>query len=52
MTKHSTLAKTKFIAQISKMKDHRIIWIPKRLHEEIEEKFSGKQVRITIDDEI
>jgi hypothetical protein len=33
------------------MKDNRVIWIPKRFHEEIE-KFEGKQIRITIDDEI
>jgi hypothetical protein len=37
--------------QISKMKDNRVIWIPKRFHDEIE-KFEGKQIRIVIDDEL
>jgi hypothetical protein len=41
----------KFVGQISKMKDNRVIWVLKRFHEEIE-KFEGKQIRIIIDDEI
>jgi hypothetical protein len=49
----STLAKVKFVADISKMGEgNKIIWIPRRLHKEIDEKFTDKQVRITIDDEI
>jgi hypothetical protein len=52
-TKSQILAKVKFVAEISKMgKGNKVIWIPRRLHEEIDEKFSNKQVRITIDDEI
>jgi hypothetical protein len=48
-----TLAKVKFVADISRMGEgNKIIWIPRRLHKEIDEKFANKQVRITIDDEI
>jgi hypothetical protein len=46
------LPKFKFIGQISKAADNRIIWIPKKFHKEIESKsLVGKQVRIVIDDE-
>ena len=46
------LAKFKFVGEISKMGDNKIIWIPKRFHDEVEEKFGKKQIRITIDDDI
>lgn len=46
------LGKFKFVGRISKMaEDDRIIWIPKRFHEQIRD-FEGKQIRIVIDDEI
>jgi hypothetical protein len=45
------LAKFKFIGQISKAADNRIIWIPKKFHDKIES-LVGKQVRIVIDDEL
>ena len=46
------MAKFKFITTISQMgKEKRIIWIPKKYHDEIDEKVEGKQVRIIIDDE-
>jgi len=41
----------KFIGQISKAADNRIIWIPKKFHRDVA-KLVGKQVRIQIDDEI
>jgi hypothetical protein len=48
---HMRVPTFKFVGQISKMKDNRVIWVLKRFHEEIE-KFEGKQIRIIIDDEI
>jgi hypothetical protein len=33
------------------MSDNRVIWIPKRFHEKIEN-LVGKQIRIVIDDEL
>jgi hypothetical protein len=42
----------KFITAISQMgKEKRIIWIPKKYHEDIA-KFEGKQIRVQIDDEL
>jgi ribosomal protein L19E len=46
------LARFKFVAEISKMGDNKVIWIPKRFQEEVDQKFGKKQVRITIDDDI
>lgn len=46
------VAKFKFVTKISKMGEGKIIWIPKEYREEVESKFSTKQVRVTIDDEI
>jgi antitoxin component of MazEF toxin-antitoxin module len=46
------VARFKFITKISKMGNGKIIWIPKEYHDEIETKFSNKQVRVSIDDEI
>ena len=40
--------KLKFNGTISRMKDNRIIWIPKALHYAIEE-FEGEQLVITIE---
>ena len=46
------LTKFRFIGTVSSMgKEKRIIWIPKKYHDEIDKKFEGKQVRIVIDDE-
>ena len=51
MTKKTPLAKFKFITSIGKMGEgRRMIWIPKKYHEEIA-KFEGKQIRVIIDDE-
>lgn len=51
MTKKGALAKFKFITTIAKMGEgRRMIWIPKRYHDEIA-KFEGKQIRVVIDDE-
>jgi hypothetical protein len=52
MVRKSIVAKFKFITAISKMgEDKRIIWIPKKYHDEIA-KFEGKQIRVQIDDEL
>jgi hypothetical protein len=46
------LTKFRFIGTVSRMgESKRIIWIPKKYHDEIDEKVEGKQVRIIIDDE-
>jgi hypothetical protein len=46
------VTKFRFIGTVSQMGDtKRIIWIPKKYHDEVDEKFKGKQVRIIIDDE-
>lgn len=51
MVKKADLAKFKFVTAISKMgDDRRMIWIPKKYHDEIQ-KFMGKQIRVVIDDE-
>lgn len=52
MVRKSVLAKFKFITTISQMgKEKKIIWIPKKYHNEIA-KFEGKQIRVQIDDEL
>jgi hypothetical protein len=46
------MGKFKFVGSISDHgKDQKVIWIPKRFHDDIEE-FRGKQIRIIIDDDI
>lgn len=41
----------KYVAKISSQGDNLIVWIPKEFHDTAR-KMKGKQVKITIDDEI
>jgi len=45
------MVRFKFVGTISKMKDDRVIWIPKRFHPKIKS-LEDKQIRIQMDDEI
>lgn len=48
---HTALAQVKFVGKVSSMGDKMIVVIPKDFHESTK-KMKGKQVKITIDDEI
>jgi antitoxin component of MazEF toxin-antitoxin module len=41
----------KYVAKISSQGENFIVWIPKEYHDQVK-KMKGKQVKITIDDEI
>jgi hypothetical protein len=41
----------KYVAKISSQGDNFVVWIPKEYHDQVK-KMKGKQVKITIDDEI
>ena len=46
------MSKFKFVTTVSRMgEEKRIIWIPKKYHDEIDAKFKNKQVKVVIDDE-